>query len=172
VAPGDAGGQPPGADTLPDPKSAATPDRILRIGRPTGGIQDLTVQGQHAASPLPSRCAEPRRSHSLVPGLDPARPTDMRLSVYPQSSPARGGGPRRAAAWWRGMHLSATGKPRTGIPLHHRLRRRSPSPCGGGSIRAHSPSSLRATKAARQSGPPRASHPGLDRVPRLSPGSR
>src|SRR3954463_7062890 len=57
--------KPPGASLLPAP-SRSRPDRILRIGRPTGGIQDFTVQGQHAASPLPSRCAEPRRSHKLA----------------------------------------------------------------------------------------------------------
>ena len=155
-----------GRITLPDPKSAATPDRILRIGRPTGGIQDLTVQGQHAASPLPSRCAEPRRSHKLAPshGIPHVQWTcGYRHTPNP---PLQGEGDRAAqAAWWRGMHLSATGKPRTGIPLHHRLRRRSPPPAG----RIH-PVPLLAIviasrEAARQSSPPRASHPGLDRVP-------
>ena len=44
--------------------------------------------------------------------------------------PCKGRGPRRIAAWWWGVRVREC--PQALTPLHHRLRRRSPSPAGGG----------------------------------------
>ena len=66
--------KPPGALTGYPSKPRGHLDRILRMGRPAGSIQDLNVQGQHAASPQPKRCAEPRRSQCLFQATMPHVP--------------------------------------------------------------------------------------------------
>ena len=66
--------KPPGALTGYPSKPRGHLDRIARMGRPAGAIQDLNVQGQHAASPRPKRCAEPRRSQCLFQATIPHVP--------------------------------------------------------------------------------------------------
>ena len=66
VAPGDAGGQLPGAYRHPDQIPRPPPDRIARIGRPAGAIQGIIPPRSACSLPAADEVAEPRRSLKLL----------------------------------------------------------------------------------------------------------